>query len=473
MAAYKPVGVNEDSLFPPRVMSALDERYMFDPMGLVDVDKDFPKLTGDKGDSPRIQRAVDHAIAEGLGGIFLSPRRYSFTSSVVVKGDLRGFTIRGIRGKTIIWRDPADGPGASRGISVTGSDGPIENVLIEGLSFDCGLLNEQDFMSVRMRRTDSVTSFDVSDNSSLTAVWSSSRINWGVRINGNRNRPTTAHPVKNAVIRDCDIYGSYSLPFAFYGVHGIARMEDCFVRRCYDTGWVDSEHCQAFNNLVEYSQDNGLSLSRGAATVMARGNTCTDSWFNGIWGAGFASEVQRGHIVIEGNYVRGSSENGIYVTDCDSNAVMIVNNEVIETLVRYRGSTSGGVGIYVSNGKAAGTLRDVMISNNLVRSADRAGIIVVSAARVAINGNLLDRIALNTFKGNSKALTPGPTNLVGICSWGTPVASWRRTIIGNVIVNFTPDRQYAIAATTSESTTEVIGNSVTGFLNKVGYSLGS
>lgn len=229
---------------------------------------------------------------------------------------------------------------------------------------------------------------------------------WG---NGHRTPAESAMGVVNRVtIRNCKMYGSYTLPILLRGCSNI-EVSDNWIKRCLDVGFIFTKGLSVMNNRVEWSGDNGLSLSRGCTQVTASGNRVEGSYYSGIMIGGFGTNVGPDHVTLTNNVVINSRMNGIQAIDGPSHVV--IANNVVDGVRRGGASNDNrdylvdsapndyGTGISISGRiTSAGSgssptldhrwAHEIVVTGNNVRNCDRNGIMVgAGTRRVTITGN--------------------------------------------------------------------------------------
>ncbi len=268
---------------------------------------------------------------------------------------------------------------------------PVENVRFSNFRLDGGMTSAPD-----------VGIFDRYQD----RTWGSDRFQQGITANGD-GVPDQTHNavVSNIELFDNEFIGMYSLPVLLQGVKNVKVHANRFLR-CLDVGFTWVEALDVSHNRVEWSADNGLSLSRGCSQVVALGNTIVGSYYSGIHFGGFGGNNGPQDVSIVGNTILTSRQYGISGLDAPQ-GVVITGNLVDGVL---RGDTSAnrdtlsdavgfpfGTGIIVTGkltnvGTTTPTVdasaMNVLISDNVVMNADRMGILVGGGCSdISVDGN--------------------------------------------------------------------------------------
>lgn len=436
--------------------------WVTDITSLVPVEK-YPRLVGEETDDRRIGLALAEAIQRNTG-VFFAGKTYEIENEIVLTQSISGFVFQGVRGATIL-RKPEQLTGNINAIGLRPDPGEtIENVKISGFHFDGALQNESEFIDVRMRSTSGVTgNFDLPGGVNPGVEWPSSRLNSGIRAYGNNRRTSSAFGVtRNVYVSECSFYGTVGLPVYFNGVYGDAVVKDSHFRRCLDTGYIFTDNCVFEGNTVEFSMDNGVSMSRGSLFVKCLGNTITESWYNGIWAGGFEGDAQTAEVIISANNVDRSGQHGIYLGLSGSDEIVISSNTIKRTYARWGGGNGSGTssGIRIDNHSVNIFPRAVNITGNIIYGTDRGGILLTRCAWVAITGNTMTAIARNQFPDGPIEDTQG-TALAGITHAGDLEVSFRSIISNNVIIKSGDTSQYGVFVRSPSETQHVMANNVT------------
>lgn len=285
---------------------------------------------------------------------------------------------------------------------------------------------------------------------------------------GSRVRPNdpTRKSLRNVIIENCHFWGLPSLPVIFAGVDGSAVFRDNFVFRCLDVGFTYNESVICTGNRVEWSADNGISLSRGNDRVLATSNNIYGSYFNGIWATGYTPGTVEGSapipgtagpaaVVVMGNIIDFSAMHGVSVEN-GGKVMTISGNTVTNTRrikkVNYSGLPylkADGVGIFVQGLEGDVILDDdgdgftdferlaatLNITGNTITDADRGGIIIEGGHNILVSSNLIVRPGRLKGLNNDAISTNNGTHNVGISSPGDSANVKNVFVTGNLIVD--------------------------------------
>lgn len=327
-----------------------------------------------------------------------------------------------------------------------------ENVVFDNIRFDGGGVNAPDGQ------------FDRSQSRQFPA----DRIGRAISLDGHRTPGESAMGiVQNITVRDCNLHVLRSLPIMFRGCSNVT-VEDCLIRRCLDTGFTWVYGVRFANNRVEWSADNGVSLSQGCEQVVCVGNQIVGSYYAGIHCGGWSGWPGAKHLTITGNTVINSRMFGISLFDGATHATVSAN--IVDGVLRGGASENrdymtdgagqfGGTGIFVSGyivssaGSSSPVIasysRDVAITGNSVRNCDKNGInFAVGVSGITITGNTLRNIgSLTSVSGNPISSTHRYYN-IAIGSYGLHSDRMSDVVVtGNQVIDDrpTPATNYAVS----------------------------
>lgn len=290
----------------------------------------------------------------------------------------------------------------------------------------------------------------------------------GILPYGARVRPSNEgrKKLRNVIIENCHFWGLPSLPVIFAGVEGTAIFRNNFVYRCLDVGFTYNESVTCIGNRVEWSGDNGISLSRGNDRVISGNNNIYGSYFNGIWTTGYTPGTVEGAatvpgtagpaaVVVVGNMIDFSAMHGISVEN-GGKVQTISGNTITNTRrikkVNYSGQPylkTDGVGIFVQGLEGTIILDDdgdgftdferlaatLNITGNTITDADRGGIIIEGGQNILVTSNLIMRPGRLKGLNNDAITTSNGTYNVGISSPGDSASIKNVFVTGNLIVD--------------------------------------
>lgn len=269
----------------------------------------------------------------------------------------------------------------------------------------------------------------------------------GLVILGSRYQ-TGAYPVvRNVTVDGVEFWGLRSMPVQLYGISGETRMVDCTAFRCFDLGFRDDETVTFTGNKVEYSADNGVSISRGTQRVNCSSNTFIGSFYNGIWVGGYEGEAGPAGVVVSGNVVDRSARHGIWAAG-GSKALSITGNTV--TRVERIREWWEGCGIFLAKLDGA-TVEDedgdgetdddrftanATITGNTLIDCDRGGILIdEGCANILVTSNLILRPGRATkLNGAAPDVQYGGENF-GISTPGTSSQTSNVYVTQNMVLD--------------------------------------
>lgn len=295
-----------------------------------------------------------------------------------------------------------------RGVIATSGAVRTGNLRFTNFDFDGSATYPED--GVFDRRQDNIRSAD--------------RINDAIHMNGNLRPSGGDNPVDNIEIDHCSFIGIYTLPVHLKGCSNI-DMHDNFIKRSLDTGFTFSRAVKFYNNRVEWSSDNGVSISRGCSEIVISGNNIVGSYYAGIHVGGFGNDAGPEDITITGNTVLQSRQYGISAIN-GSKRVTITGNTVDGVLrgapsenrdtLGDRAPVAYGSGI-IFGGRVTGETtpnatvhdwcEDVLVVGNIVKNCDRMGILAKGGTRrPRITGNTVIDVGSAMNASGSVSISP-------------------------------------------------------------------
>lgn len=414
--------------------------------GVVYVDDFLASNSGN--DTLAIRESVQYAVSMGLGLVQFAPRTYHL-SGVVDIPPVTGLTLQGHLGKTIIsGREDQSGASIPMAFRLTGTPGDLHDAIrFTGFTFWGGMSNYYDLGDVRARHGSTALGAPELQFSAGRILSCISTYGDGiVRTDASGNvLPQIYGSVRNIWVDHCEFLGTEGLPVFFRGNTGVTSVTDSLFRRCLDPGFVFCESVIFSGNRSEYSQDNGVSLSRGCSHAVAVANSIYGAWYNGIWGSGFASAGGTGmatapgprDITISGNVIEWSGEHGVRLGDFAGRA-SISGNEIYRTRPTIS-SLTPGVGIVVTGQDSSAFPLSVTVSGNTVHDAARGGVLIRNTVSATISGNNLTEIGSQYAEDG---VTPrgsgadGSQNFgIGSGSSGNMGSGENVLVVGNSVVN--------------------------------------
>ncbi|QOR71539.1 right-handed parallel beta-helix repeat-containing protein [Ruania alkalisoli] len=334
--------------------------------------------------------AACHALTGGAHLIASAPT-YDFTAPIDLTG-LSNVTIEGLGADTTTLRADPSLTGSLTRVFFIGGSASTRNITFRNLGFDGGMTGEP--------------SGHARDGAQPRPFPSDGYLRTGIFAQG-PHAPTspTLGEVNGITVENCRFYGLEHLPVHVNGARNVA-VRDTYFRRCKDVGFTFCHSVQFHHNRIEWSADNGVSLSRGCREVTCSGNTIAGSFFSGIFAGGFGDDIGPSHLAIVGNTVSNSGIGGIELTrgTCDT----LVQGNVVEGVLRGVGTWNSdgngpwyGVGIMISgmplnhsSSFSSGDQGDYeqlaerhVIVGNLVRNAERCGILFHGTDHLTVLGN--------------------------------------------------------------------------------------
>jgi hypothetical protein len=365
-------------------------------------------------DDQAIRRAAEAASKAGGGTVLLTRNTYRFGASVALNG-LHNVVFESRSGSVVTTRGPQERMYAFVGhAKAADADGNVigendaSDIAIRGLTFDGGMVNGPEL--------DAAPFYDFDDDgkrveSGTGRFARTQRIFRGpaaardgmvraVYVVGDRDSSaSTDLTFTNIAIENVRLLGIEDLPIILRGVRGLASVDDSFAYRCLDIGFTHCENVRFNRNRIEYSADNGVSISRGNRNVTCSGNIIVKSFYFGIHLGGFNGEAGPRNVSCTGNTVVQCGAVGINLYEGPRD-ITITGNFISDI---HRGDSDTktdeeGFGILIRGGARswAKARNIVIVGNNIVR-AHRAGIAVARDAEdVLVAGNSFQRIGLPT-----------------------------------------------------------------------------
>ncbi|YCK81421.1 right-handed parallel beta-helix repeat-containing protein [Arthrobacter sp. D3-18] len=445
-----------DKHIPPRLQdAALNATYGPDASTLknvfgrsINVLSKGAVLDGVANDAPAFQSAINAAATFGLS-VYFPPGTAKLGTNLIPK---TGVTIEGEGGSSVFTSSSEIGAAIA---NPTGnlSDFTVRNVTFKGGATD---LNQP-------RRRDRPVSSSFSQAIRII----------GSGYNGVVAGDPTVYPViKNITLDNIRIVNTKTLPFYFAGIQNVT-VRDCFIRNCMDPGFVYVDGVDFSHNVVENSADNGVSVSRKCRNVVIADNVIRGTAHYGIWCAGFHSDVDGGiyapgpeNFTITGNTVEDSGKGGIALSDAPKHGV--VSGNVISGVTNGNQdypSVNDGVGIFITgypSSLADPTIvaEDIIISDNIIKGAQRNGVGIRGAVDIVLDNNTFLDIGVENFVADyplggivgGTAVSPTSTSYnCGIITSGSGMN--RLTVTSNRFIDTraTPLSNYAIPANVRSS----------------------
>lgn len=109
------------------------------------------------------------------------------------------------------------------------------------------------------------------------------------------------------IIRSCVFRDFMTFPLQVFHYKRVECTKNKFTR-CKDPGFLFCQHVVFSENVVEWSSDNGVSISRGCKNIICNNNVIRDSQIAGIWVAGFTPSANVANtLTITGTYTFGGA----------------------------------------------------------------------------------------------------------------------------------------------------------------------
>lgn len=392
-----------------------------------------------------IQAAINDCSTSGGGIVFIAPGTYSLNGPLTAKSNVR---LTGAGPATVL-SSTVDG-----NLIVSGS-GTLTDFAVEDMKF-LGPVSNTVTVPTRNRTT--------SGAGTETAI----------SIDGDLDTATPGTgTITNIAVRRVVVQNTTSLPIRLFGIRGEVSVTGCRFVNTMDVGFGFCEQVICSDNTSLMSQDNGYSISRGCKKVTVTGNTVENACYHGIWLSGFSGSAGPEDFACTGNTVRGCGRSGIALIEMPTYGTVTGN-----TIDKggYRGNVEGpedeyGVGVFVrgqdSNTTTPTTLtRGVLIADNTIRNAPRAGICLNGATGLKVTGNLLvDCGSQFLADGTTSVASSAITSNVGVLL-ENPATVTNTTITGNDTIDTrsTPYCNWGVQPT-SAATVSMSGNRMIGCRN--------
>src|SRR5579885_651466 len=224
----------------------------------------------------KIQALIDSISVSGGGIIFFPPGSYALSTSLTPKSNI---TLLGAGSASILFR-------TTTGNIIDGRATAFNDFNVEELCFT-GSVNQTVSVPTRARTT--------SGPGTQTAIFLSGSLD----TSQPGNAVLTNFTMRRCIVRNCS-----ALPIRIGGVSGVVKVVDCEFTNNQDVGFLFNEEVIFSNNHVKMSADNGVSLSRGNTKITCTGNTFENCCYNGIWIAGFNTDLGPTNFSCCGNTVK-------------------------------------------------------------------------------------------------------------------------------------------------------------------------
>lgn len=381
------------------------------------------------------QAAVD-SLPES-GGVVMFSGEYDFSDIYATspRGVLPKSNVKFLGNNAVITSSSRLKCAFSAGIDRGVTHSHLENVVFEGLTF-------------RGSNADALTYIPRRGSTNTSETAGKDALLWGIVIYGDREDATWHTTVNNVTVRNCRFENLELGGVVIRGAGGFVRVHDNEFYNCIDSIYSFNEHLSFVDNQVLYSRDNGVSIERSNTNIVCTGNVIDGSAYDGIYCGGYESTTPAASgpadFTIVGNTITRSGFYGIALQNAPSYGV--VSGNVIDTVYRGFFNVSGqmtddnmGIGIFLTyypeTGTPSATTRHLLISDNVIRSAYRAGIIGKGLQYVDIIGNRIINAGTEHLVDGTTHPQPSQHNK-GIYLYSTSITdnlNKHCRIIGNII----------------------------------------
>jgi hypothetical protein len=394
---------------PSPLMKDFDSSSLQDYLGIFL--PELHALDGDRDDQA-VRRAAEAASKAGGGTVLLTRTIYRFGASVALNG-LRGVVFESRSGSVITTQgaQPRMYAFAGHGAAVDADGEPLgdqdgADLTIRGMTFDGGLANGPeldaapfyDFDAGGKRIASGTGRFARTHRAFAGPANAREGLLRAVYVVGDQDpSASTALAFTNIAIENVRLVGIEDLPVYLRGVRGLASVDDSYAYRCLDIGFTHCENVRFDRNRIEYSADNGVSISRGNRNVTCSGNIIVKSFYFGIHLGGFNGETGPRNVSCTGNTIVQCGAVGINLYEGPRD-ITITGNFISDIHCGDEDDKMDAEGFAIlirgGAGQSAKARNIVIVGNNIVR-AHRAGIAVFRDAEdVLVAGNSFQRIGL-------------------------------------------------------------------------------
>lgn len=401
---------------------------------------------GDDTTNDRIafQNAIDACSTAGGGRVYMPRRNYLIGSSLTPKS---GVTVQSDGGQIRI---------STSAPAINATTTSFTDFTLDGIVFT-GTVNEFPTGPKRARTT------------SGAGMTCAVQLSGDLDVNNAGNAAMTNFTMRNCAVRNCS-----SLPILVRGLRGVVRVVNNEFSNNMDAGFTFNQEVIFSGNHVQMSADNGVSVSRGNQKVTVTGNTFENCCYWGIWVAGFNTDLGPKDFTVVGNTIRNVGYGGI-IADAAASWGTIVGNTIDCGYNRGPSDSptdSYGCGIYVGGypiGSVAPSTQasNVLVGHNTIRTAPRAGIILISATSVKVSGNLIADTGTQYLADGTTAISStDANNNVGILFLNS-TTSQNCTVDNNTIIDerATPYTNYSIRPQTAPTNSNYVMNTAQGMRN--------
>lgn len=456
-------GTSVAGLFLPRFTNVRNpgESLVKTPGPPVSVVEDFQRE--DEPDDVSWQRAIDAASAATTeAAIVLGTRqRYAFSQTVKLGGST-GLVLSGLGASSTVI-SAAAGSGKFSDAFAIGESAPIaqvRDIKFRDLGFQGGLLNADDIVNDEGLPRISRGEREFSDDHFTTAI----------HVQGNRalrkGKEVQFPVITNLDIERVNVIGASGLPLLISGVNGTVSVQDCVFAWCMDVGFTYCESVLFNRNVVRWSSDNGVSISRGTQNVTCTGNNIEGSYASGIWLGGFEQTASQNGLAISAapgadnalvsaNSITLSGSNGIWLGGGPQRVTVVGNHVVglrrreispaeVDKLAADESNSSHGNGLYVdefSQVDRAQQARDIIVASNTFSDCENGGVLIhagVDGAYVSNNTILRpgrERSQDGSFVRGAAGRANFGVSVPGVTARDLGSGVTRVVVQGNVIVD--------------------------------------
>ncbi|MCJ1672915.1 right-handed parallel beta-helix repeat-containing protein [Rathayibacter sp. VKM Ac-2929] len=344
------------------------------------------------GDSPtaRWKAAISRAVADGPGcysRILGTAAEYRITETLEISG-LQDITISGQGArKTVFSSAKLDGPLEAVFSNTTSAAGTraVRSLSFEDFSVAGGMRELTDAQATERLRDSRPWPAD--DAGVLKAA---------VKLIGNRGL-TSGREVKDVSIRGVHVYGTKELPIVVFNTDGRVEVSHCRFERCKDVGFTFNENVYFCDNVIVYSADNGVSVSRGNEGGLCLRNRIYNSFYSGILVGGNIGTAERGpnHVRVAHNVVSNAGAYGIDLTLAPRN-ITVTHNQIegahlgiaVCGWVFDKAATySRGTNRFTWTDDY--TAKNIAITENRIIDSTRGGIAIYHAQEIRVQSNVI------------------------------------------------------------------------------------
>ena len=233
------------------------------------------------------------------------------------------------------------------------------------------------------------------------------------------------------IIENCVFRNIKDIPIYVYNSKSVT-FKDNIGDYCFDFGFTNNDKVIIDGNRITRSGDNGLSVSRYNEQCIITNNIIENSFFSGIFVAGFIDDPAPEKFICTNNIILNSNRFGIQADGGASKFIICDNyiDNVTRKYEEYNPGYLGGIGILCAPSKNRTICEKFSITNNTILDCERGGMLISGLQYGKITDNLISNpgiVGLNNVDAQSQ-----PNNyMIALTSSANAINIKNNTFIDN------------------------------------------